>query len=245
MAACWRAGIPLAGGRGIVAHMQLGAALSVAVLVAVLLLARGDGLRAATIGHHAAAANARAFLFGAGLWLAPALAGLALCIAAGWTTVTLEVSPAGLLGTIPIVALGVLLVEAFPEELALRGYIQGVLGQRCAAWVAMCLQALLFLGFAWAVGALSSAQQWMFLPGFALVLGYARAVGGSIWVSIGIHTAWMTTTQLLLSPLYGMATVQGVQTLQFVAFVLLPSATICTVLASLHPRFSWRTIAAP
>ncbi|MGY1529979.1 CPBP family intramembrane glutamic endopeptidase [Luteimonas sp. A649] len=240
MAACWRFGMPLSTGRGTGGHVLLGLALSAVVLATVLLLARRERLAARMLGHHSAGANARAFFLGIALWTLPAAIGLALCTAAGWTTVAVHASPTEVLAAIPVAALGVFLVEAFPEELVFRGYIQGRVGRTRAAWVALLVQAALFIAFAWAVGALASLQQWMFLPGLALILGYARAVGGSVWLAMGVHTAWMTATALLLSPQHGVATVGGVETLQFIAFALLPSATIGTVLGIRAPGFSWR-----
>lgn len=217
-------------------HLLHGAAISILVLLVVLLLLRLDRLRWRDIGHHAAGANVRAFVLGASFWLLPALLGAALCIALGWTSITLLSTPRALLSALPPLALGVLLVEAFPEELALRGYMQGLVARRAAPWIALLAQMILFVAFAWAVGALQSVQQWMFIPGLALILGYVRATTGNVWACMGVHTAWMTTTQLL----HGHAAVDGMQALQFIAFALLPSAAIGIALGMLHPDFSWR-----
>ena len=131
---------------------------------------------------------------------------------------------------------GVFLVEALPEELAVRGYAQGVAARRLTAWAALLVQVALFTGFAWAVGALASFQQWLFIPSFALILGYVRAVTGNVWTSIGVHTAWMTVQQWLALH----ADADGLQALQFVAFALLPSAALGTVLGLRHPHVDWR-----
>ncbi|MGY0612329.1 CPBP family intramembrane glutamic endopeptidase [Luteimonas sp. A501] len=235
---CWRTGVTVLPGSAPESRIALGAGLSCAVLITVLLLARFDRLPRAVLGHHGAAANARAFLLGVALWLVPALIGIGLCVALGWATVSLRASPGECLGTLALVGLAVFLVEAFPEELAMRGYVQGMLGTRFPPWVALLLQAALFLGFAWALGAMSTPSQQMLLPGFALILGYARAVGGSVWVPMGVHAAWMTTTQAM-SPGYGLVVVEGLQALQFIAFALLPSAAIGSVLAIRAPGFSW------
>lgn len=235
----WRGALALFGGDAgydPATHLLRGALISAAVLALVFLLLRLDRLRWRDIGHHAVGANLRAFALGAGLWLVPALLGTAACVALGWASIALLSTPSAMLAALLPLALGVFLVEAFPEELAVRGYAQGLLARRTAQWVALLLQMLLFVAFAWAVGAMSSPQQWMFLPGFALILGYARALTGNVWTGMGVHTAWMTTTQLL----HGHAAVDGLQTLQFVAFVLLPSATIGIVLGVLRPHFDWR-----
>lgn len=240
--ATWYAALSVPGVDGLpaVATRTLqGALISASVLAIVFLLLRRDRLPWRDIGIRDAAANLRAFALGAGLWLAPALAGAALCVAMGWTTFSLQTTPMALLAALLPLALAVFLIEAFPEELALRGYAQGLVMRKAAPWVALLLQAALFVAFAWAVGALYSPQQWMFLPGLALILGYARALGGNVWTSIGVHAAWMTTTQLL-APQAGHVAVEGLQTLQFVAFALLPSATLGIVLGLLNPGFDWR-----
>lgn len=235
----WRGTSVLSGGDAGYApatHLLRGAAISAMVLAVVLLLLRLDRLHWRDIGLHAAAANARAFALGAGLWLLPALLGTVACVAFGWSSITLLSTPSALLAALPPLALGVFLVEAFPEELALRGYVQGLVARRAAQWIALLLQAALFVAFAWAVGALGSAQQWTFIPCLALILGYVRAMTGNVWAGMGVHTAWMTSAQLL----HGHAAVDGMQTLQFVAFALLPSATLGVALGLLRPDFDWR-----
>ena len=217
----WRVVVVLPGYTGVydpARHLLLGAIISGAVLAVVFLALRLDHLPWRTIGHHAAGANLRAFALGAGLWLLPAVLGTALCIGLGWSAITLQSTPAAVLAALPALALGVFLVEAFPEELVVRGYLQGLVAQRAAQWVALLVQMALFAIFAWAVGALDTVQQWMFVPGFGLVLGIVRALAGNVWASMGVHFAWMTTTQLL----NGHAAVEGLQTLLFVAFTLDP-----------------------
>lgn len=193
------------------------------------------------VGIAGVCANLRAFLLGAGLWCVPALLGIAACVGMGWTSIELRATPTALFVTLLPLALGVFLLEALPEELLFRGYAQGLVDRHHAAWIALLAQMLLFVGFAYAIGALTSLSQWMLVPGLALILGYARALGGNVWTCIGIHFAWMTTTQLLASP---QITVTGMQTLQFVAFALLPSATVGTLLSVRRPDFDWRQPAA-
>lgn len=217
-------------------HLLRGAVISALVLAVVLVLLRLDRLRGHDIGHRSAGTNLRAFAMGAALWLASALLGAAICVALGLSSITLLSTPQALLSALPPLLLGVFLVEALPEELALRGYVQGVVARKAAAWIALLVQALMFVAFAWAVGALHSAEQWMFIPAFGLILGYVRALTGNVWACMGVHTAWMTTTQLL----HGHAAIDGQQALQFVAFALLPSATLGAALGILRPDFDWR-----
>lgn len=217
-------------------RLVAGAAIAAAVLATVVLLLRLDHGRRQDAGHHHLAANVRAFCLGAALWLLPALAGAALCIAMGWSSVGLLSPPGTLLAALPVAVLGVFLLEAFPEELALRGYLQGLLARKVAPWMALLLQAALFTAFAWSIGALGSTQQWMFIPCLGLILGYVRALTGNVWAAMGVHAAWMGTAQLASAHL----AIDGLPALQLLAFALLPSATIGTVLGLLYPRFRWR-----
>src|SRR5690554_3159226 len=151
----WKGTLPLmvaAGGGPL--RLAAGALIAGAVLAVVLLALRMDRLGLRAIGHRGAAAGLRKFLAGMALWLLPALAGTALCLAMGWASIRLESPPATVLAALPALALGVLLVEAFPEELAFRGYLQGLLARRTAQWIALLVQGALFVVFAWAIGAL-------------------------------------------------------------------------------------------
>src|SRR5690606_35562054 len=134
---------------------------------------------------------------GAGLWLVPAAIGVAACVGLGWSSVSFPAPADQLLAALPLLALTVLLVEALPEEFAVRGWAQGLAACRHSHWVALLLQAAVFIAMAWLAGAMQSVGQWMFLPGFALILGYVRALTGSVWSSIGVHFAWMTTSQFI------------------------------------------------
>lgn len=220
-------------------HLLQGVVVSAAVITLVVLLLRIDRLPWRSIGHEGAATNLRAFGLGACLWLLPAVLGTLMCVGMGWTTIRVQGAPATVLLAIPALMLGVFLLEALPEEFAFRGYMQGLPARRAPPWVALLLQAALFTVFAWAVGALDSPRQWAFIPCLGLILGYARALTGNVWTGIGVHTAWMTTAQLLQAHVV----VEGAQSLQFVAFALLPSATIGAALGILRPDFAWRGVA--
>lgn len=215
-----------------------GVLVSAGVVLMVSLLLRRDRLDMADIGIARLSTNIHAFLFGAGLWLLPALVGLALCVVMGWVSIALDSSATTIAPTMLLLIATVFLIEAFPEELAFRGYVQSLIWQRYAAWIALLLQAGIFVAFAWAVGAMHSAQQWSFIPGFALILGFARMVSGNVWTAIGIHTGWMTATQAL----NGYATVENLGTLLFLAFTLLPSITIGIVLPMRNPAFKWGSL---
>jgi hypothetical protein len=83
-----------------------------------------------------------------------------------------------------------------------------------------------------------TVTQLQFIPGFAIILGLFRAISGSVWTSIGFHIAIMTATQIL-SPIHGHFDVNGIFTLQFVAFILFPSVVGATVLSFIYSNFNW------
>lgn len=212
-----------------------GAMLSAVVLILVARLRRHSGAAWTTVGHHSLGRNIREFSLGAALWLASAAVGVGLCTALGWSSIKFATPPAQAVAALPLLALAVLLVEALPEEFAVRGWAQGLAAHHCPQWLALLLQAALFIGMAWLAGAMQSPGQWMFLPGFALILGYVRALSGSVWAGMGVHFAWMTTSQFL----HAHTEVEGMAVLLFLAFALLPSATLGAVLGAMRPGFRW------
>ncbi len=235
----WRLalGLPSLEHGALLQRVAQGALVSIGVVALMAVLLRRDRLGWRVAGWPDRAGQIPpAFAAGAALWLLPAAAGVALCVSLGWVTLSPVAAPADLAMTLPAVALAVLLIEALPEELALRGYVQGLLQRRTAPWIALLAQVAVFVAFAWAAGALGTTQQWMFVPGLGLILGYARALSGQVWTCIGIHWAWITTTQWLLAGFE----VGGAQTLLFVAFALLPSMAIGIVLGLRRPDFDWR-----
>src|SRR5690554_1897207 len=133
------------GGWGPAGPVLTGLVLSAVVLALVAWLRRREGLPWSDVGHHPAGRNLRAFAMGAGLWLAPAAAGIALCTALGWSTISFHTPPVQVLAALPLLALTVLLVEAVPEEFAVRGWAQGLAARRHAQWVALLVQAVLFV----------------------------------------------------------------------------------------------------
>lgn len=214
-----------------------GAVITLGVLALMTALRARTTQLSRSMGMQDTASNLRACLLGAGLWLVPAALGTTICMALGWTSIDARAPLGTLILATSTVALGVMLIEALPEELLFRGFMQGAVARRYPAWSALFAQLALFVAFAWAIGALHSPWQWMFIPGFALILGYARALSGNVWTCIGIHLAWMTTTQTLAMPHFA---VEGLQTLQFIAFALLPSAMIGARLGMRCPHFDWR-----
>ena len=105
-------------------------------------------------------------------------------------------------------------------------------------WLTIVLQALLFTLFGYLIGAIYSLEQLLFLPGFAFILGYFRAVSGNVWTAIGFHVAIMTVTQIL-SPVHSHFIVDGVFELRFFAFILFLSVLGAIVLDYIYPNHRW------
>lgn len=191
------------------------------------------------IGMGAFKTNITSFLLGFFLWIIPAAVGLFICVIAGWVEIKADTELNYLLLSLIILFITVFLIEALPEEIIFRGYIYRLLDIRFPHWLTIILQALLFSLFAYFIGALYSFEQVQFIPGFAIILGVFRAISGSVWTSIGFHVAIMTATQIL-GPVHGHFEVSGMPTLQFFAFILLPSVIGAIVLSFMRPDFNWR-----
>lgn len=234
---CAHALTPVSSGAG--ARLVAGAGLTLATLTLVGALLRMDGLAWRSTGMRALPGNLRAMGMGMAVWLLPAAAGMGVCLAAGWVHIEFVGDLPGLTRRLLMLAMTVLLIEALPEELLFRGYVQATLGRHAARWMAVLLQAVLFCLWAWSLGAMHTPPQWLFLPGFALLLGYLRALSGNVWTTVGMHLAWMTTTQILAAH-HGQFQTGPLTALQVVAFTLLPSATASIVLNLRRPGFDWR-----
>lgn len=182
--------------------------------------------------------NIYSFLQGFFLWTIPASIGLIICLMLGWVEIQVHTDLKFLLLSILILFITVFFIEALPEELIFRGYIYRYLNALFPHWGTIILQTLLFSLYAYLIGAMYSVEQIQFIPGFAIILGIIRAISGSVWTSIGFHVAIMTATQIL-GPIHGHFEVSGLFTLQFIAFILLPSVVGATVLSLIHSTHSW------
>ena len=178
------------------------------------------------------------FLQGFFLWTIPASIGLIICLIFGWVEIQVHTDWKFLLLSMLILFITVFFIEALPEELIFRGYIYRYLNAVFPHWGTIILQTLLFSLYAYLIGAMYSVEQVQFIPGFAIILGVFRAISGSVWTSIGFHVAIMTAFQVL-GPIHGHFDVSGLFTLQFIAFILLPSVVGATVLSFIHTTHNW------
>lgn len=245
IAVLWRGYVLLlpALGASPAARVAGGAALCLAAIALLAILLRYRKQRWRTLGMAPRARdNLRAFAAGLALWGLPAAAGAGLCAALGWVAIEPLAGAGAMAALLAWLVPAVLLGEAIPEELLFRGWLQSRLAARLAPWRAVLLQAMAFCAVAWTVGAMDGLMQWLFLPGFALILGAVRALTGNLWTAAGVHAAWMIATQAL-APAHGQFAVEGLQTLQVVAFAVVPSTAMGIWFGIRRPDFDWR--AAP
>lgn len=145
----------------------------------------------------------RPFLVGVGAFLVPSLLGVWVAVLTGWVDLETTVPVAQVLGWAALLVVLVFFLEALPEELIFRGYLQRNLMTAMAPWMAVVVQAVLFSAFGTLLWV--SREGWgvlverggMFLL-VALVLGLLRLQTGSVWTPIGFHLAFQVVAQTLL-----------------------------------------------
>lgn len=182
--------------------------------------------------------NIISFFVGTMLWAIPAVIGLVICLLGGWAEITVTTNLNQLLLSVLILYITVFLMEAFPEEIILRGYVYSYLNTLFPHWITLIMQSLIFSLFAYFLGAMYSVVQLLFIPGFGFILGYFRAKSGNVWTSIGFHAAIMTATQIL-SPIHNHFDVSGTFAIRFFAFNLLPYVLGTIALELIYPKHNW------
>jgi len=185
--------------------------------------------------------NIISFFVGTIIWVIPAVIGLVICLLVGWAEITVTTNLNQLLLRFLILYITVFLIEAFPEELIIRGYIYSHLNAIFPHWITLIIQTLIFSLFAYFVGAMYSMEQLLFIPGYGFMLGYFRAKSGNVWTSIGFHVAIMTASQIL-NPIHGHFDVNGVFAIRFFAFNLLPYILGAIALEYIYPKHNWSEI---
>ena len=186
-------------------------------------------------GTGARPARVSAFLTGFALWLVPALATFAVLTLLGvrWS-LGAGVGRAALLVGLLLVA--VLVSEAIPEELVFRGHVTDVLSERLGGWLIIIVQAALFTGFALALRGWTGVPDLSLFAGMGVAFGYLRMVTGTVWTSIGFHTAFQTGSQLILT--HEVLGFEGSATAAMIALGPVPftvGATVVTLLAATRP----------
>ena len=220
-------------------HFIIAMTTTISTVILIKVALKIDKISWNQLGSSTIKANIFSFLQGFFLWTIPASIGLFICLMLGWVEIQVHTDLKHLLLSILILFITIFFIEALPEELIFRGYVYRYLNALFPHWGTIILQTLLFSLFAYFIGAIYSVEQLQFIPGFAIILGVFRAISGSVWTSIGFHVAIMTAFQIL-GPIHGHFDVTGLFTLQFVAFILLPSVVGATVLSFIYSTYNWR-----
>ena len=169
----------------------------------------------------------------------PFLLGLGICLALGLVNIRPIAGWHEILLFVPLLIVLVFLLEALPEELAFRGYLQTNLGKLLAPWLAVAVQAVLFGSWGvalWLItgGGIDVAHASM-LYVMGAILGAVRIMSGSVWIGIGVHVAFQTTAQLLLNAERGHFAIEGAMWLQFIALGALPFSLIIPIVERFYP----------
>lgn len=178
-------------------------------------------------------------------WFGPFLVGLGICLALGLVTIRPLASWGDILAFVPLLMLLVFLLEALPEELGFRGYLQTNLGRLLQPWLAVTIQASLFGSWGvalWLIsaGGIDVMHASMFYV-MAAVLGAVRIITGSLWSTIGIHLAFQTTAQLLMHAERGHFAIEGLFWLQVIALGVVPFSLVIPIVERFYrDKVDWR-----
>lgn len=201
-------------------RIAVAGAVCVAVVGAILVMRRRiDRGSPAGIGLTGPHSDARGFLLGATVVLAGGVVVIGPLTLLGWAQWT-EFDAAAFLGFLASNTIVALLLEAIPEEIAIRGYALTSLRQGFTPLTAGALGILAFLlvplialSAGWMLGQASGGANFAAAPGgqdalayyamlaaFGLMLTYARdaTVVATVWTCIGAHLAWLTLNRIVL-----------------------------------------------
>ncbi|OAM78720.1 CPBP family intramembrane glutamic endopeptidase [Devosia elaeis] len=177
-------------------------------------------------------------------WSGPFLVGLGICLALGLVDIRPLASWGDILAFVPLLILLVFLLEALPEELGFRGYLQTNLGRLLQPWLAVTVQASLFGSWGvalWLIsaGGIDVMHASMFYV-MAAVLGAVRIITGSLWSTIGIHLAFQTTAQLLMHAERGHFAIEGLFWLQVIALGVVPFSLVIPIVEHFYrDKVNW------
>lgn len=227
------------------------ALLTTALVVPMIVLARRylDQESFPGLGLAVDAAALHPFAIGILAWLLPFALGVTLCLVIGLVTITPVVPWSEILAFLPLLVLLVFLLEALPEELAFRGYIQTNLAKTMPLWAAVAVQAILFGSWGVALwfltaGGIDPLHASLFYV-MGAVLGMLRAITGSVWTGIGFHLAFQTVSQLLQNAERGHFVIENAMLLQVLALGALPfSVAVPFVELFYRGKVAWRARAA-
>lgn len=183
----------------LVTRILSGIAISTLVTAVIIGMVRWAERRPpSVIGVTTVARDARAFLLGIIAWAAPAAATFGVLALLG-SPLSITAPAAHFWLVLGLLFCAVLLSEAIPEELVFRGYISAVLAERLGPWWVIGVQTVLFVATATLLRGGTSALDLSLFAAMGFVLGYVRHLTGSVWAGIGIHVAFQTASQLVLT----------------------------------------------
>ncbi len=199
----------------------------------------------ADLGLTLDAAAIKPFIIGVLAWLMPFTLAIAICLALGMVRIEATASWTEILAFIPLLIVLVFLLEALPEELAFRGYLQTNLGKLLEPWLAVTIQSALFGSWGvalWLItaGGIDIAHASLFYV-MGAVLGVMRLITGSVWTAIGFHLAFQTVAQLLLNSERGHFAIDGAFWLQVIALGAVPFSLAIPIAERFYrDRVDWR-----
>lgn len=181
-----------------------------------------------------------AFFAAAVSWLAPFLIATVATQLLGVVTIELTAPAGEVIAFVPLLAVLVFLYEALPEELVFREYIYRNLAERVSTSWAVGIQAIFFCLFGvalWVVltGSITPTHALMFLA-VGAVLGIVRVITGSVWGPIGLHVAFQTAAQLLLSDERGHFVIDNPELFQVLLLGIIPFSLVLTTLRRFYPE---------
>ncbi|MEV0704296.1 CPBP family glutamic-type intramembrane protease [Saccharopolyspora sp. NPDC050389] len=209
---------PVAGDDGFAVRLVPAVLTSlIAVPLIVVLWRRRGGLRG--LGLTAGLRGLRGFLLGCVVTAASAAVVFGAGTAAGWLRWN-ALDPGSLAAFLVTNAIIAFLLEAFPEELALRGHAWSTLRSRFGRWAAAVGTTAMFLatpamsflvsagievlagGSPGAIGLAPAGQDpvsyLILLTVFGIALIAARGATGSLWTSIATHLTFLTVQRIVL-----------------------------------------------
>lgn len=202
------------------ARLAVAGAGCVAVVAAIVQLRRRvDRAPLAGIGLTGPRSDAGGFLLGVGVVGASGALVIATLTLLGWAEWT-GVDGLAVVSFLVTNTLVALLLEAIPEEIAIRGYALSSLRTAFprAAATALGIAAFLLvppfaLAAGWALGLISGGEAFTLAPGgqdpvvyytmlaaFGLLLTFARdaTLAATVWTCIGAHLTWLTINRIVL-----------------------------------------------
>jgi len=171
---------------------------AVTIGVIALLIRYADRGRLRDAGLTSIRAGWRLAVTGAVLWTVPAALAFGVLALFG-SPLTVTVAAPDLVRTVLLLFCAVLLTEAIPEEVVFRGYVTTALGALARGWGIIVVQAVLFALFAGLLRQNGNPADLSLFLAMGIGFGYLRMITGSVWMSIGFHTAFQTGAQLVLT----------------------------------------------